>query len=91
MIGFVSIFLVLINVVTFFLYVIDKQKAIKDKRRISERALLFFTLMCGGIGASWAMSFTKHKTKKWQFRFAFAIGLLLALTAIYLLYRLTYA
>ena len=57
-----SLFLVLTNLLTFFLYVNDKRKALKNKWRTKESVLIFFTLAFGGIGAFLAMYFARHKT-----------------------------
>jgi len=84
------IFFVLMNVFTCFLYVVDKHRAIKNKWRISEKTLLFFTITCGGIGALLGMWFAKHKTRNIKFRFAVAIGLIVALIpAIHIAHSLT--
>lgn len=77
-----SIFFVLLNIFTFFLYAADKQKSAKSNRRISEGILIFFTLICGGIGALLGMCFLRHKTKSGKFRFAVAIGLIIAIIPI---------
>ena len=76
------IFFVLVNVFTFSLYVIDKRQAKKGKWRINNGVLIFFTLACGGFGAFFGMCFAKHKTKIGLFRFAAAIGLVIALVPI---------
>ena len=73
------VFYVLINMLTFTLYVIDKRKAEKNKWRIKENTLIFFTLALGGIGALLGMRLAKHKTKHMKFRIAVAIGLVIAL------------
>lgn len=39
------------NLVVLLVYGLDKHKAIRHKRRISEKALLLQTLIFGGIGA----------------------------------------
>lgn len=70
-------FLVFLNVLTFFLYLIDKRKAVKGKWRISERTLIFYTLSCGGIGALFGMWILKHKTKKRKFKASLAVGLMI--------------
>jgi len=59
--------------------VIDKRKAVKNKWRISERTLIFFTLVGGGIGAFLGMRLVRHKTKRWKFRIAVALGLIITL------------
>jgi len=74
-----SVYLLLVNILTFLLYVIDKQRAKRGKWRISEGSLIFFTLICGGIGALLGMCLFKHKTRKKKFKFAVTIGLIAAL------------
>ena len=78
-IEFLSMCLLLANIFTFFLYVIDKRKAVEGKRRIREKTLLIFTVAFGGFGALLGMCFAKHKTKKRKFKVTIAIGLIVAL------------
>jgi len=62
--------------------VLDKRKAVKGKRRISEKTLLFFTIACGGIGALFGMCFLNHKTRKGKFKIVVAIGLIITLIPV---------
>ncbi len=78
-IEFFLMFLLLTNTFTFFLYVTDKRKAVKGKRRISEKTLLIFTILCGGIGALLGMYFANHKTRNRKFKFVAVIGLIITL------------
>ena len=81
---------VLMNLITFSLYVIDKRKAVKSKRRISENTLIFFTLAFGGIGAVSGMRLARHKTQKTKFKVAAALGLIIALIpALHIAHGLT--
>ena len=85
-----SIFLVLINVFTFALYVIDKRKAKRGKWRISEKVLLIFTISFGGIGALFGLLFLRHKTQKWKFKLAVVIGVIIVLIpVIHIVHSLT--
>lgn len=61
------VYLVIINVVTFFYYGIDKIKARLSKRRISEAMLWLLAAGGGSPGALLAMSYFRHKTKKSSF------------------------
>jgi len=84
-IGIIRIFVVFfiaVNILTFILYVVDKQKSLKNKERISEKTLIFFTLACGGIGALLGMCIARHKTKKIKFKIAVVIGLIIAIIPI---------
>ena len=77
-----SIFFIFINIFTFSLYAIDKRKAVKNKWRISEKVLIFFTIACGGIGALLGMWLAKHKTNKTKFKLAAVVGLIIALVPV---------
>ncbi len=65
----VIIYLVIINVVTFFMFGIDKWKAKKSKWRIREAALLGLAVLGGSIGAWSGMKVWHHKTLHKKFRF----------------------
>jgi uncharacterized membrane protein YsdA (DUF1294 family) len=65
----IIIYLVVINVVTFFMYGIDKWKARKVKWRIREAALLGLAVLGGSIGAWLGMKVWHHKTLHKKFRY----------------------
>ena len=60
-------YLIIINVIAFLLYGIDKYLAIKGNRRISEYHLLTFSFFGGSIGSLLGMRVFHHKTKKIKF------------------------
>ena len=57
-------YLLAINIVTFFLYGIDKQKARKKRWRIPEATLLSMAALGGSVGACVGMQIFRHKTQK---------------------------
>ena len=63
------IYLVVINVVTFFVYGVDKWKAKKSKWRIREAALLGLAVLGGSIGAWLGMQVWHHKTQHKKFKY----------------------
>lgn len=63
------IYLVILNVVTFFMYGVDKWKAKNSKWRIREAALLGLAALGGSIGAWLGMNVWHHKTLHKKFRF----------------------
>ena len=65
----VLIYLVSINVVTFFMYGIDKWKAKKSRWRIRETALLGLAVLGGSIGAWLGMKVWHHKTQHKKFKY----------------------
>ena len=61
------LYLLIMNVIGFFIMFVDKRKAEKGKWRIPERTLFFITALGGGIGTIAGMYTFHHKTKKLQF------------------------
>ena len=63
------IYLAVINMVTFFMYGIDKWKAKNSKWRIRETALLGLAVLGGSIGAWLGMKVWHHKTQHKKFKY----------------------
>lgn len=61
------LYLVIINVITFVIFGVDKYKAIRQEWRIRESTLLGLALIGGSIGGWIAMYIFHHKTKKVKF------------------------
>ena len=68
---YLSYYFIIINVVNFTLFAVDKQKAKKNKWRIPEAWLFFISLIGGSLGGLLSMNIMKHKTSK----ISFAIGI----------------
>ena len=81
----VLIYLVSINVVTFFMYGIDKWKAKKSRWRIREAALLGLAVLGGSIGAWLGMKVWHHKTMHKKFKYGLPLILLAQIALIYLI------
>ena len=64
-----AIYLVVTNVVTFFMYGIDKWKAKRSKWRIREAALLGLAVLGGSVGAWLGMKVWHHKTMHKKFKY----------------------
>ena len=58
-----------INVVTFFVYGIDKWKAKRGTWRIPEAKLLWLSVAGGSVGALFGMSVWHHKTLHKKFKY----------------------
>ena len=63
----IYIYIIIINLLSFMLYGIDKLKAKTNSYRIPERILILFTTLGGFIGSSLAMILFKHKLYKPKF------------------------
>ena len=84
----ILIYLVAINVVTFFMYGIDKWKAKRSKWRISEATLLGMAVIGGSIGAWLGMRVWHHKTMHKKFQFGIPL-IIVAQIALMIWYFLT--
>ena len=83
----VLIYLVVINVVTFFMYGIDKWKAKKSRSRISEATLLMMAIIGGSIGAWLGMKVWHHKTLHKKFKYGVPLILITQLALILWIYN----
>lgn len=72
----IIIYLVFINLFTFFMMWLDKRKAKKGKWRIPENTLLLLVLLGGGIGGIAGMYIFHHKTQKAKFVIGFPVILI---------------
>ena len=73
--------LCIINVITFFVYGLDKLKAVNHWWRIPERVLLWLAAAGGSVGAYLGMIVFRHKTLKPLFRFGVPVIMLVHLIA----------
>ena len=73
------------NIITFVLYGADKQKARKQKRRISEATLTLCAFSMGGAGALLGVSFFRHKTKHLKFKLLVPIAFILNIVIVALI------
>ena len=79
-------YLFAINIVSFFLYGIDKYKAKKNQWRISEATLLTMAAIGGSIGAWVGMRIWHHKTMHKKFKYGIPIIIIMQVAlAVYLL------
>ena len=77
MIPAVSIYIILINLIAFVVFGIDKRKARKGQWRVPESTLFILAIIGGSIGALLGMLAFRHKTK--HRKFTIGIPLILAL------------
>ena len=84
----VLIYLAVINVVTFFMFGIDKWKAKKSKWRVRETALLGLAVLGGSIGAWLGMKVWHHKTLHKKFKHGIPVIIIIQLVlSVYLIYE----
>lgn len=86
----IAYYLIGINLMTFFVYGIDKWKAKKKMWRISEATLLLLAIVGGSIGAWCGIRVWHHKTMHKKFRYGVpAIIILQIALVIYLTTKFT--
>ena len=83
-IKYITVYLIIINIISFILFFTDKQKAKKDKWRIKESTLHLAGFLGGIIGSITAMILFHHKTKKPMFVIITIIALLFNIFVLYM-------
>ncbi|MGR7916289.1 DUF1294 domain-containing protein [Finegoldia sp. P1-F-LS] len=82
-----SIYFLIINLITFLAFLIDKRKAVHNKYRIAENVLIFLCIIGGFIGALNSMVIFKHKLYKKKFTITIPIISLIYIIAYVLISR----
>ena len=84
----INIYFIIVNILGFFLILIDKIKACKNKWRIKERTLIFLAILGSGPGEIISMLIFHHKTKKNKFIILIPIIIIIQ-TIIYVILKVT--
>lgn len=84
---YITVFLLSVNVIAFFMYGIDKWKAKKDKWRTSEATLLWIAVIGGSIGAWLGMKVWHHKTMHKKFRYGLPLIIIVQIALIIFAYE----
>jgi len=77
-----TVYIILVSLIGFFLMGIDKRKAIKHAFRVPEATLFTIALIGGSIGSIAGMYVFRHKTRHWYFVYGMPIILLLQIALI---------
>ncbi|RZJ36748.1 MAG: DUF1294 domain-containing protein [Chryseobacterium sp.] len=78
----IIIIIIIINLITFTTFALDKWKAVKHKRRVSEAVLLMLTFLGGTIGAIFGIFIFRHKISKKSFLLKIGLIILLQILII---------
>ena len=88
-IAILAFYLLIINIITFIVYAVDKHKAENDsKSRIPEKVLLLLAFLGGSLGAVTAMLWYGHKTGFHKDYFRVGMVLIIIMQIVVLLYVL---
>ncbi len=77
-----GLWVLLVSIVTFFVFGIDKWKAKRGARRVRERTLFLLAAVGGSIGAWLGMKVWHHKTLHKSFRFGIPAIFILQVTLV---------
>ena len=78
-------YIVIVNMLAFCMYGIDKSAAIKQKQRIPNRVLLLMAIIGGSLGALAGMYTFRHKTKKWYYTITVPVLLMIQIVGAVML------
>ena len=79
-------YIIIVNILAFCLYGVDKSAAVKQKQRIPNRVLLLMAAFGGSLGALAGMYTFRHKTKKWYYTITVPVLLVIQIAvAVFLL------
>ena len=61
------VYLIIVNIITFIVFAVDKNRAKRHAWRVPEKTLFMLAVIGGSIGANFGMYLCHHKTKHWYF------------------------
>lgn len=80
--AYIHLYLIIINIITFALYGLDKWRAMTRQWRIREKKLIGLALIGGSVGAMIGMTIFHHKTRKWYFKLGIPAILVIQATLV---------
>ena len=89
---FLIYYLLIINVLAFVLYGVDKRRAIRNQYRIRESVLLWMARLGGGVGSWLGIKTFRHKIKHTKFRIIVPLWIVIWAAAIaYIVYTANFS
>lgn len=80
-------YIIIINIISFFIMLYDKRQAIYHNFRISEKTIFIVSLLLGGIGTYVGMYVFRHKTKHLKFTIGIPIVIILNIISIFYIFN----
>lgn len=85
---FLIIYLIVVNIFTFFLMKIDKKRSRRNEYRISEMTFFMLSILLGSFGTYAGMIMFRHKTKHISFVIGVPLFIVLNLISIgFIIYK----
>lgn len=89
---FLIYYLLIINVLAFVMYGVDKRRAIRNQYRIRESVLLWMARLGGGVGSWLGIKTFRHKTKHTKFKIVVPLWIVIWAAAIaYIVYTANFS
>jgi uncharacterized membrane protein YsdA (DUF1294 family) len=82
----IVLYVLVINVLSFAFFGLDKMLATQRSWRVSEKMLWILSLLGGSVGALIGMQFFRHKTKKISFQFILALIIVVQIILLWLFF-----
>lgn len=79
------VYIIIINIIGFFVMYIDKNKAKKGHYRISEKAIFITAILLGALGVYLGMYKFRHKTRHTLFTVGIPVCIIINVLSIYLI------
>ena len=76
------IYLIVINLIGYFIMYTDKKRAIRHEYRIPEKNLWLIALIGGAVGTTLGMNRFRHKTKHLSFKLGFPFLAVIQVAAV---------
>lgn len=80
-------YIIIINIISFFIMLYDKKQAIYNNFRISEKTIFIVSLLLGGIGTYVGMYVFRHKTKHLKFTIGIPIVIILNIISVFYIFN----
>ena len=80
-------YIIIINIISFFIMLYDKKQAIYHNFRISEKTIFIISLLLGGIGTYVGMYVFRHKTKHLKFTIGIPIVIILNIISVFYIFN----
>lgn len=78
-------YFVLLNILCFVLFGLDKWFSKNKKRRVRNRTLLGFSILGGSIGSLFGMYLFRHKTQTWYYVYGIPVIFIIQVIIFYYL------
>lgn len=85
-----SAIIVVMSVIGYFAFLIDKSKAVHGKPRIKEKTLLTICAVGGALGCAMSRNINRHKTDKIYFTIVIGLSLFVQLVTLTILVLLAF-